>query len=380
MVFVGLSALGTGCPFGLSLQALLELQDAGVNKYIGQFTPALSEDVGGGWTKHTFDTDGGNGPICIAGTPLTAFTRPADPKKVMIFLQGGGACWQDFYFCSILADSDPPTASPFASGIWVDSFDTGTEVIENPLADWSVVYVSYCDGSVFSGDNDVVDANFPFGPVRFHRGLRNMTAAVDLAADTFPKARQILLAGSSAGGVGVAGFTPFITRFVYGNFVRLSVFNDAGPIAINLDETTAIQARANDWQFGQFYPASCTECDDEGQATASVAWRLDNDRGIRESFYETDGDATNRFFLNVPTQEQYREIIVTEHGALHDAHPFRYKQFIRSGDDEHTALQLPTFYLGEANGVPLYEWTDQFVNKPFGFGWVDIVEDFVPIP
>jgi hypothetical protein len=106
------------------------------------------------------------------------------------------------------------------------------------------VYLPYCDGSVFSGDNDVVDANFPFGPVRFHRGLRNLTAGMDLAKDTFPHAHRILVAGSSAGGVGAAGFAPFLARFLYGNFVKLFVFNDAGPVAVNLNEAAAIQTRA----------------------------------------------------------------------------------------------------------------------------------------
>jgi hypothetical protein len=379
-LFIGLAALGSSCPLGLSPEALQELHDAGVDKYIGQFTPALSEDVGDGWTRHTFDTAGGNGPICIAGTPFTVFTRPRDPDKVLIHLQGGGACWQDFYVCNVLSDSAPPTASPGASGIWVDSYDTGSEVIDNPLADWSVVYVPYCDGSVFSGDNVVEDDAFPFGDFRFHRGLRNLTAAMDVAKAAFPAPHKVLLAGTSAGGVGVAGFAPFIARFLYGNLVQLFVFNDAGPVAVNLNETAAIQARAADWQFGQFYPASCTECDDEGQATAIIQWRLDNDTTIREGFYSTDGDATDRFFLNIPTQEAYRELILTEHGALHDSAPLRYKRFIRSGDDEHTALQRPTFYEGEANGFPLWFWTHAFVNNPASLFWIDLVEDFVPLP
>jgi hypothetical protein len=371
--------LGTQCFLGLDVQGYLELADAGVNKYVGQFTPATSQALSGGWTKHTFDVDGGDGPLCIAGTPYSVFTRQRDPKKVMIFLQGGGACWQGFYFCNILADANPPGLGGPVSGIWVDSFDTGSEVIENPLADWSVVYAPYCDGSVFTGDNDVVDPSFPFGPVRFHRGLRNATAAIDLAKSKFPFAREVLLAGSSAGGVGVAGLSPFLVRFDYGNTVKLSVFNDAGPVAINLADTTGIQARANDWQFGQFYPASCTDCSDEGQPTALIEWRLDHDLGIREAFYSTDGDATDRFFLQVPTQAQYRALLLAEHGPLNQSHPFRYKRFIRSGDDEHTALQLPTFYLGEANDVPLHQWTEDFVNPPNPH-WADIVEDFVPLP
>lgn len=370
--------VGAGSPKGLNDQALSELSDTGVDKYLGQFTPAVSEELADGWVRHTFDPDGGDGPLCIAGTPFTVFTKRQNPAKLMIFLQGGGACWQDFYFCNILTDEAPPPLAGPHSGIWVDSFDTGTEVIPNPVGDWSIVYVSYCDGSVFSGDNVVVDPNFPFGPVRFHRGLRNTSAAMDLAKATFPHPGRILLAGSSAGGAGAAGLAPFLVRFLFGNQTKLTVFNDAGPIAVNLDAVGDVEARANDWQFGQFFPASCTACSDLGQSTEIIHWRLENDSTIRESFYSTDGDATNRFFMKVPTQEQYRDLLLTEHGGLHAAYPERYKSFIRSGDDEHTALQRPTFYLGTADGVPLWEWTDDFlVPRPF---WVEIVEDFVPLP
>ena len=160
----------------------------------------MTEDAGDGWEKHTFDTDGGDGPICIAGTPFASFTRQGNPTKLIIFLDGGGACWQDFYFCSVLAGDETPGD---AGGIFTDSFDTGSEIIDNPFADYSILFASYCDGSVWAGDNDVVDANFPFGPVRFHRGLRNVTAALDLAKAEFPQARQILMTGSSAGGFGI---------------------------------------------------------------------------------------------------------------------------------------------------------------------------------
>ena len=363
-------------PRGLNPEAAQELRLVRVDKYMGQFTPADSFDVGDGWKQHLFDRQNGDGPMCVAGTTFSVYTKARNPFKLLIFMQGGGACWQDFYNCNILAEAQAPPLPPV--GIWSDSLDIGSLSIRNPIADWSIVYMPYCDGSVFSGDNDVVDANFPFGPVRFHRGLRNATAGIDLAKAMFPDAHRILLAGSSAGGVGAAGFSPFLVRFAFGNRKRLRVFNDAGPVAINLNDVAAIQARAADWRFGQFYPASCTECDDQGQGTSIIRWRLDNDSTIRESFYSTDGDATNRFFLNVPTQEQYRDLILAEHGALHDAHPWRYKRFIRSGDASHTALQTPFFYVGTAKGLPLFLWVDSFVRW-FSLFWIDIVEHFVPL-
>ena len=357
---------------GLNQAAQQELRDTGLDKYLGEFTPVTSVDAGDGWTKHTFDTQGGDGPICIAGTPYTAFTRKGNPAKLLIFENGGGACWQGFYFCNILAEENPPSP-PFVDGIF--NFDNNG----NPFADHSVVYMSYCDGSVHSGDNDVVDASFPFGPVRFHRGLRNQSASMDLAKAMFPNASKITVAGSSAGGAGVASNAPFLIRFLFGNQVHLSVFNDAGPVAINLGETDAILARNADWQNGQFYPGSCTDCDPLGQPTALIKWRLDNDSTVREAFYSTDGDAVDRFFLNIPTQDAYRALILEEHGKLNKAHPDRYKRFIVSGDSQHTILRRPEYYSKEANGVLINEWMDDFISprKPF---WIDIVEDFVPLP
>jgi hypothetical protein len=370
---------GHGHPQGLTPQAVAELKVAGVDKYVGRFEPAVSAPVGEGWIKHTFDPAGGAGPICIAGTAFSVFTKVRNPAKLLIMLQGGGACWQDFYNCNVLSEAQEPP--PPQVGIW-DEADP-----RNPVGDWSVVYMPYCDGSVFSGDNDVFDPAFgaaigvPQAVVRFHRGLRNATAGIDVARAMFPNAGRILLAGSSAGGVGAAGFAPFLVRMAYGDNKKLMVLNDAGPVAINLADTAGIAARANDWQFGQFYPASCAGCSAMGQSTEIIKWRLDNDSTIREAFYSTDGDFTNRFFLDllppVP-REVYRDLLETEHGLIHDAHPDRYKRFIRSGDASHTAIQTPLLYDGDANGVPLHEWVDDFlVPRP---SWVDLVEDFVPGP
>lgn len=366
-------------PHGLNPQAAQELRDANVDKYVGEFTPAVSFDVGEGWTKHTFDPDGGDGPICIAGTPFSAFTKAQNPAKLLIMLQGGGACWQGFYNCNILSEAqEAPPPNP-QLGIW----DATSGL--NPIDNWSVVYMPYCDGSVFSGDNDVADPSFPFGPVRFHRGLRNLTAGIDLAKSMFPHASRIMVAGSSAGGVGAAGFAPFLARMAYGNNKKLTVFNDAGPVAINLAETASIQARADDWQFGQFYPASCDDCLDTGQGTAIIKWRLANDSTIREAFYSTDFDLTNRFFMNLlpgPMEDPlvtaliYRALIISEHGEIHNLFPDRYKRFIQAIKFSHTALQTPDFYT-TVNGVLLFEWLDDFlVPRPF---WVDIVED-LPVP
>ena len=39
-------------------------------------------------------TPGGDA-VCARGTPYSFFVRSGDPKKLLIFFEGGGACWND---------------------------------------------------------------------------------------------------------------------------------------------------------------------------------------------------------------------------------------------------------------------------------------------
>ena len=142
-----MSANGEAGPPGLNSDAAQELRDAGVDQYLG--TSVSVESDWGAWTQHTFVDENGqpNGPVCISGTPYSVFTKAGDPKKVLIFLQGGGACWQGFYNCqpvatdwpspefTVIDGQAPPEAPPFP-GV----FDSSSP--DNVFADYSVVYLS----------------------------------------------------------------------------------------------------------------------------------------------------------------------------------------------------------------------------------------------
>jgi hypothetical protein len=360
LVGFGFKGERTTGQLGIDPHARKELADAGVNKYVGAFLPNASEEIGD-WTKYTYDTQGGDGPICIAGSELSVFHQLRDPKKLMIILDGGGACWQNFYSCSITADSNPP-----AGGIFEDS-GAG---IDNPFADWSKVFVSYCDGSVFTGDNTVVDPNFP-GGIRHHRGLRNLTAALDLARDLHPPAKQVLLGGISAGGFGVAGFAPSVYRFVFPPSAKLFVLDDSGPPLTNPAQVAAVNARTNDWAYTQFYPASCTECDPFNQPAEFVKWTLENDRGYTGALYSSDNDATIRFFLSIGAAPQYRVLLLSVTDTVVATAPERYKRFIRGGCSSHTAIGSMLYYTLNVNGLALYQWIADMVNGDPN--WVDNV-------
>jgi len=392
---------------GLSLSASRELRDVGLDAYLWKKTAKSSEDIGNGWTKHTFDPQnrptnlrGGEngdrrmaGPICISGTPYSVFSRRgSDPSRLLIFFQGGGACWSNFYHCTVDIDGQEPSFWSSQGGVWDDNNPS------NPFRTYNIVYMPYCDGSCWVGDKDVKDFAFPArdktGGWRYHRGLQNQSAGLNVAKTLFPDVGKITLAGSSAGGIGVSTFAPFLVRFLFGNTIELTVFNDAGPIMFNPSQEDVYLLTQYEWGYKKFIVPSCQRISYFGQfftwagigneddaphnchTIDLIRWRLDNDSTVRDAFYETDGDTTNRFFLGLLTKQPndeaiFRELLVNEIGTAVSAHVDRYRRFIVSGDQSHTILQTNHFYEQRVNGVLLTEWTEHFLS--FSPLWKDIV-------
>jgi hypothetical protein len=77
-------------------------------------------------------------------TPFAFQVIPGDSDKVLMYFQGGGACWDEtstkIGFCT--SDSSPQQQN----GI----FDRSKS--ENHFKDHTVVHISYCSGDVFGGD------------------------------------------------------------------------------------------------------------------------------------------------------------------------------------------------------------------------------------
>jgi hypothetical protein len=130
------------------------------------------------------------GPCAFARSPFEWPRAQARPDDLVIFLQGGGACWSEF---CLAIDSAPPGIPP------LEILNADLDV--NPVKDWDVAYVPYCDASLFAGDIDV-DEDEDGLPDRFHRGQQNISAAVDQVRRYFPYPKRIILGRSSGGGYG----------------------------------------------------------------------------------------------------------------------------------------------------------------------------------
>jgi hypothetical protein len=130
---------------------------------------------------------------CAGGDEYRFWVHEGDPAKVVLFLQGGGAC---FTAETCAPDGElyrtTAEAAPHAEGL----FDFDGE--GNPFADYSVVYVPYCTGDVHLG---TTTKDYGDGLTVEHKGFVNGSAALDRLATAFPDARQVVVAGESAGSV-----------------------------------------------------------------------------------------------------------------------------------------------------------------------------------
>jgi len=302
-------------------------------RYLGATTVA-EESVEAGVTTWTFDPD--SGPACMRGDEYRASARPSpsgNDDDVLIFLQGGGACWDGF----CLAVTSAPAGVPH-----VDALDP--TLAENPFADWNVTYLPYCDGSLFIGDEDH-DEDGDGTPDRFHRGLANLSGALDLSKAQFPHPKRVVFAGSSGGGFGVLLALPLV-RHVYPEAELIVLADSAVGVARGDVDPGFVDSLVEQWGAQELLPAGCveTDCLSNGHLTGVVAEYLSEDPTVRMGVFTSWYDLIiGDLFLKVPAAT-FAQSIDDETGLLHDAFGDRYKRFIIDG-------RMHTTLLGDASGI-----------------------------
>ncbi|HAW91602.1 MULTISPECIES: pectin acetylesterase-family hydrolase [unclassified Arsukibacterium] len=170
----------------------------------------------------------------INGEPLDNafhfYFKQGKSKNLLVYFNGGGACWNDATCVASLALAGVPAARPAynpsiltdnsplnAGGIFNDSEK------DNPFKDWSKVFIPYCTGDIHVGSSDVVYLDvdgsitgYPGAPVTVkHRGSDNFMAVTAWLKQHFDKKKQkkvkkLLVTGSSAGGYGATLHFPHL--------------------------------------------------------------------------------------------------------------------------------------------------------------------------
>jgi hypothetical protein len=322
-----LALLLTACgPADGDLSAYAET--LGIDGYLGATPAASTEEVGDALVS-TFATE--DGPRCMRGAPFRASTREGASNDLLVFLQGGGACFSEFCLAVTAA---PPGVPPIAA------FDRDEEA--NPFRDFDVAYAPYCDGSLFVGDADV-DDDGDGTPDRFHRGLANLSATLNVAQEQFPAPDRVVLAGSSAGAYGTL-LGVALVRAVYPD-VELVVMHDSGlGVAKGQEDPAFLERMLVEFGALDFLPDDCEGCLESGHVTGLIDWWFQRDDAVRIGAFSTWYDLViGEIFLQLPATT-FRDIVDVETRALQQAYPGRYRRFLLDGR-AHTSL------LGNASGI-----------------------------
>lgn len=338
---------------GFSAAAIADLHASHVDKYLGKASLSDTTTNADGDTVYNFATS--DGPICYLGDQYHAIVHDAGSDNLLIFLQGGGACWETLCMANSTAET-----TMVKTGI------LNQDASNNTVGSWNIVYAPYCDGSVFSGDNDMMS---PDGKQMWHfHGLANLSAVLDVAKKSFPNPKRILLAGTSGGGYGTLTGTALV-RLTYPN-TQVDVFNDAGLGLSNLMDPNMLATVKRDWKFDQFLPSSCSDC--AAVQTALISWGLGADPTLRVSGFSSYGDGIiGGVFLGLMPPD-FKQLLMTETDKVHQAFPTRFERFFIDGT-QHTVLLGATGtgvgYDTEVSGVSVDEWLKKMLDGDAG--WVD---------
>ena len=192
------------------------------------------------WQGITLD-EASTGAKCGNGTPYKFFVnRVADNNNYLIYLEGGGACW-DYESCTGqtgIRGARNPNGIPddymrkLESSL-VSPFVFRLHYADHPQPqDWNLVYVPYCTGDVYSGDKTAVyespESNVE--PLTWHHnGFKNMRAVTAWLRENMQQPTRMMMTGCSAGGTGSL-VNYHLMRRDLSPTSRAYLLNDSGPI------------------------------------------------------------------------------------------------------------------------------------------------------
>jgi hypothetical protein len=370
-----------GCGSDSAESNFQELYDQGLTKYVDTFDPEndpIPADDGIKTFHFAVPADPAakpRGPLCLRGTEYTVDTREGASDELMIFLQGGGACWEDF--CSAFEETN-----------FLRDYDgiLNPDLEGNPVADWDVVYLPYCDGSLFAGDVDrVLPNSFASGEsMGYQRGLQNLSGAMDIARAEFPNPSRILLTGVSGGAFGTIPALPLV-RYYYPE-TEILVFNDSGVgVAKEGNPDFINETLLAGWNADSLVPASCPECTSNGHATRLIEWQLGADDNFTMSALSFSADAVISVTFLMINPATFTQSLLAETGHTAMMFDTRYKRFIPAGS-AHTTLLRETSDGGsggiqigsletEIAGVTVLDWFTAMIDGTAT--WDDLVDEGV---
>jgi len=342
-------ALAVGC--------IIVAASCGHARPVGQSIAAFGS-MQPGWNR----VAGGPHTTCALGTSYAFFVEVGDPEKLMIYFQGGGACWDATtcnvrgkfpYFKPAVAERD----QPYRTGI-LDRANA-----ENPVRGFTKVYVPYCTADVHLGARTVA-FDLPATPTDsarqfqiHHNGAANVTAVLDWLYAHVPSPRTILVTGESAGSIPTPVYAAVLSKH-YPRARVVQIGDGSGSYVNASGLTTSWLAlpvlRRLDVLSGL----------DSATLTYPSLYRLAAASSARISFAQINSseDSTQTFFLRAVDRSSptVPVLLAQNYSDVKRALP-AFRSYTLPGA-MHTIIERPEFYSASVDGVRLRDWVDALIS------------------
>jgi hypothetical protein len=322
------------------------------------------------------------GAVCGDGsaTGIGIERGVGEAPDVLVFLMGGGACWEALTCFPPAPAPALATPGPFGAaeldatlqarraGSVLDRAAPG-----NPYKDFTFVFVPYCTGDVHAGD---VVQDYLYAPRRWHhKGRLNVEKAFERLAALLAAPRKVVVSGSSAGGFG-ALFAFQRAKEAWPD-AKAYLVDDSGPPLANIPAAT-VAAWVLAWNLEPVLTPLCGRAcaTDLSRTLPALAARYPSDRFALLS--STADEVMTGFFGALSLSPPYLDPMSPadfERGLRSlveeiedDVPPGESHAFVVPGTT-HPMLDRPGEF--SSQDVPLFEWLRRMLaDEP---GWASAI-------
>jgi hypothetical protein len=337
-----------------------------------------------GWNWYQIDQT-----ACRDGSPAGIYVHFAPSDKLVIYLEGGGACSSPG-FCNfnpanvnqVISGGESALGSMVVAGRQQPA-TTGIFAMTNPanpFMGWNMVYIPYCTGDVHFGvktNVTVPGSNLP--PQQFigHLNLRQFISHI---APTFPFVSQVVLTGASAGGfASLLNFS--MIQDTFGTIPVIALADSSPPFSDEFMTPCLQMGWRNLFGYSEAIPPDCAECfqaDGGGLAPGLASFLLKKHPTSRVGLISSMQDEVIRLFfaagLNSCSNNDPVTLLVLgmypgpqfEQGlmdvrARYLGAPIATYYLAGMNLTLHQHIWRDRFYTSAAGGITIADWTRDFI-------------------
>ena len=307
---------------------------------------------------------GGPGTGCAQDSSFAFFVHPGDDRRLVIFFQGGGACWNS-QNCDLRggATFDSNVEPGDAPGRGDGMLDLSNPA--SPIHGYTAVFVPYCTGDVFLGARTVAytTPRTASAPERVfhirHHGIANAEWVLNWVFARVPNPSVILVAGGSAGAIP----TPHYAARVAKHYPRSRVVQLG-------DGSGGYRSPAIPGLLAQWGATTALRRDTAFRSVDSVALTFESlyvvagrtEPRVTYAQFNTAEDETQRAYLSVLGMPNARlpQLLAENFADIRNANP-RFRSYTAPGA-EHTILMDSGFYGLVVDGVALRDWVARLLD------------------